>query len=547
MRLLIAFISNAGLQLTLLYVAVLTALSGNTAGLTVALLNRAAKQIAAGRLLFRDALWFALALAGFLVIKRLALRQTIRLSESVVEQYRLNVAHLIRQAELLDIEQVGEQDIYLKLTNDAQKVAQAIRKSLKGFEAVVIAVFAFGYMIWLASGAAFAALAFNGLAVVVFLVARETLHPLTHTVADRETDLFGLVAHLLDGFKELKIDQAKNDDLVQQYLRMAANTVKALRIRLSGLFAELEITFDALYYLGIGSILFLFTDDVSAATRFEVVAMTLFLWTRLYRIYLAVPYITAAEVSVERLEQLAAQLQRGGAPLSPGDNPTSAPGVAFRELRFEHLVFHYRDHEGKPTYTLGPLTLALQPGELVYLCGGNGSGKTTLVKLLTGLYQPFSGVITLDAAAIGMATHRDLCAPIFSDAHLFDSLYGLTALDDQRVNDLLRLMELDRKTQWHGRRFTDLNLSTGQRKRVALIQALLEEKPLYIFDEWAAEQDPYFRAYFYEELLPALKAQQKAVLVVTHDERYFHLADRIVQLQDGKIIPRHAGGQTQPA
>lgn len=534
MRRLVAFIVNSGLQFTLLYVIVLNTLSGNAAGLAVAMINRTAKHLAAHSFRWQDGLWFGLVLLCVLALKRLALHKAIELSERVVEKYRIKVAHLIRQAELLQIEHLGEEDVYVKLTKDAQKVSQAVRKSLKGFEAVIIAVFVFGYMIWQYSGAAFVVLAFNGIAVIVYLIARELAYPLTHAVTDRETELFGVLAHFLDGFKELKIDQAKNDDLVQQYLLVQSQTVRAMRIRLSGVFTELKVTIDTLYYLGIGSILFLFTVDVSSAIRFEVVAMVLFLWAHLYRIYAAVPYLTAAEVSIDRLEQLAHQLQQGLAPVN--SIPPEEQMTAFRELRFENLAFHYTAQDGQRTFTVGPVTLTIRPGEILYLSGGNGSGKTTLVKLLTGLYPPFAGVITLDDAEISMADHRYLVAPIFSDAHLFDSLYGLPAIDDQRVNDLLRVMDLAQKTRWQDRRFTDLNLSTGQRKRLALIQAVLEDKPIYVFDEWAAEQDPHFRAYFYEELLPELKAQGKAVIVVTHDERYFYLADRIMKMRDGKII-----------
>jgi len=60
---------------------------------------------------------------------------------------------------------------------------------------------------------------------------------------------------------------------------------------------------------------------------------------------------------------------------------------------------------------------------------------------------------------------------------------------------------------------------------------------VYLFDEWAADQDPVFKKVFYTQLLPELKARGKAVLVISHDERYFGAADRVIRLDYGKLAP----------
>ena len=175
--------------------------------------------------------------------------------------------------------------------------------------------------------------------------------------------------------------------------------------------------------------------------------------------------------------------------------------------------------------------------------GGNGSGKSTLLKLLTGLYHPTHGSIWLDDVPIqreNIQAFRELYSIIFSDFHLFDRLYGLNEVDPDRVQELLNLMELQTKTSYDGDRFTNLDLSTGQRKRLALLVTYLEDSPVYVFDEWAADQDPHFRAYFYETLLRDLKERGKTVVVVTHDDRYFSIADHIVKMELGKLVPLSA-------
>ena len=162
-----------------------------------------------------------------------------------------------------------------------------------------------------------------------------------------------------------------------------------------------------------------------------------------------------------------------------------------------------------------------------------------MLKLLTGLYKPDSGLIDIDGLAVDRTAVRDmreLFSVIFGDFHLFDRLYGLEGVEQERVQELIDRMELTDKVTFEDGKFSNLNLSTGQRKRLALIAALLEDRPIYIFDEWAADQDAHFRAIFYEEILKDLKARGKTVIAVTHDDRFFHVADRVVQLDLGKMV-----------
>jgi putative ATP-binding cassette transporter len=77
-------------------------------------------------------------------------------------------------------------------------------------------------------------------------------------------------------------------------------------------------------------------------------------------------------------------------------------------------------------------------------------------------------------------------------------------------------------------RLSTTRLSAGQRRRLALLQVFLDRRPVVALDEWAAEQDPIFRRVFYTELLPELQRRGATVVAITHDDRYFHIADRCV-------------------
>jgi putative ATP-binding cassette transporter len=216
----------------------------------------------------------------------------------------------------------------------------------------------------------------------------------------------------------------------------------------------------------------------------------------------------------------------------------------FQRIEYSKITYHYPDADSDQTFTSGPWSLEVTPGEIIFLVGGNGSGKSTALHLITGLYHLNAGEILVDGKKLdenSRSNFRELFSAIFSNFHLFDRLYGHEDIEEHRVNQLIDEMQLSGKVKYENGRFTDLNLSTGQRKRLALIVALLEDKPIYIFDEWSAEQDVHFRAVYYEQILPKLRNQGKTVIAVTHDERYWGVADRIVKFELGKIQWERSG------
>ena len=195
------------------------------------------------------------------------------------------------------------------------------------------------------------------------------------------------------------------------------------------------------------------------------------------------------------------------------------------------------DSAGLTTFTAGPLDFTLRRGETVFMTGGNGSGKSTALKLLCGLYRPDGGRILCDGTPIdtdNRQQYREIFSGVFTDFHLFDRLYGIDA-DPGDVARLIARMELSDKVGFEKGRFSTSDLSTGQRKRLAMIVALLEDREVYLFDEWAADQDAHFREVFYGEMLADFKARGKTVVAVTHDDHYWDRCDRRVALDLGMI------------
>jgi len=284
--------------------------------------------------------------------------------------------------------------------------------------------------------------------------------------------------------------------------------------------------------------------DGQASTTFAGITVksltaVLFLVGPISGIISSVPQITIANAAAENLLALEVLLNKHAEAHQTAvvESEAGWSNKHFQTLELRRL--HFSRGEGSENFVVGPINLTIRAGETIFLTGGNGSGKTTFIKMLTGLYPADSGEIIVDGKLVkkfDMQHYRDMFAAVFADFHLFAKLYGVDDIDPSRGAEMISQMELEDKINLEAHRFSSVDLSTGQRKRLALVAAELEKKPILILDEWAADQDPHFRAKFYETLLPRLKADGATVIAITHDDKYFHLADRRLHMEDGNII-----------
>jgi putative ATP-binding cassette transporter len=248
------------------------------------------------------------------------------------------------------------------------------------------------------------------------------------------------------------------------------------------------------------------------------------------------PALLRVNTSVEKIERMGLALASQAEINSTVKLPDTAQ---WETLELNRVIHSYPGEKEDSNFSLGELNLKFHPGQLVFIIGGNGSGKSTLAKLITGLYIPESGKILLDGQPIteeNREWYRQHFSAIFSDFYLFERLLGMTNHDlDKQAAEYLREFHLENKVQVKDGVLSTTALSQGQRKRLALLTAYLEDRPIYLFDEWASDQDPFFRDIFYKQLLPELKRRGKTVFVISHDDRYFDLADRAIKLDYGKV------------
>ncbi|ETR69031.1 MAG: ATP-binding cassette transporter [Candidatus Magnetoglobus multicellularis str. Araruama] len=292
-----------------------------------------------------------------------------------------------------------------------------------------------------------------------------------------------------------------------------------------------QILIDSMLYFLIGFIVML--PNISNPDLIKMISIVMFLAAPLYSINITLPYINRGIVAMKRLEHLNNTLPDNSHILTKS-SPERMDTI--NTITIKNLCFDYTDHHGKVIFSLGPLNLNIFGGEILFLTGGNGSGKTTVLKILTGLYPKSKGSLFINDQLNNIPNVQSLFSAIFSDYHLFNGLYGIDHVDENKLNDLLRLMQLDHITFWKDNHFTNIELSMGQKKRLALVIALMEDKSIYVFDEWAADQSPEFRKLFYEQILQDLKKKGKTVILATHDEQYYYCADRVIKMEYGQIV-----------
>jgi putative ATP-binding cassette transporter len=358
----------------------------------------------------------------------------------------------------------------------------------------------------------------------------------------KEVEFLNYTTDAIEGFKEIKINAQRNRDL-RSDLERASAEITDLRVKTANLSTGNTILAQSTFYVLIAAVVFILPQLIPTYSLviIEITTAILFIIGPLRLIIGLVPYFVMCDEATRAIVSLERALDdthaNGAAPAAPPAPDVSRP-AQFSSLALDEVAFAYRHHDAE-AFSIGPLSFSIAAGDIVFVIGGNGSGKSTLLKVLAGLYQPDSGAILLDGVPVArenLQSYRERFAAIFADFHLFQRLYGLFGTDPQTAATLLAEMQLSDKVQMAGDRWSTLDLSTGQRKRLALVVSLLDARPVLVFDELAADQDPDFRRFLYEELLPRLKADGRTIIAATHDDRYFHVADKVVKMEHGKVV-----------
>jgi len=524
--------------------AVLTgALGGLASAALIAVINSALSSRDSGSVGVFLAVILLVLVAG--LVSRILMSQ---LSEQTIFDLRMRLCRQVAATPLRKLEQIGESRIIATLTQDVNTLTSAQVSFPSACINCAIVLGCLGYLGWLSVGVFTVVLLF--LLAAVFSVTVPEKYAMGHMRRAR-LELDTLVANfhsLLRGIKELQLHSRRRREFLEGPLSGAAARYRSHNIKSINTYAITNSWGQVLYFLLIGILLYGFRSFGETDTKLLIgyTLTTLYIRGPLVALLDVLPMISRGRVSLQRIEELGLSLAS-----VPESAPVEAVAAPFQRIDLVGVTHSYFSERDEREFTLGPIDLTLRPGELLFLVGGNGSGKTTLAKVLAGLYSQTRGEIRVDGVKVEpdqIESYRQHFSTVFSDFHLFEALLGLRPIAgnfDREVKQYLVRLQLDHKVQVTNGVLSTTNLSQGQRKRLALLTAYLEDRPVYIFDEWAADQDPEFREIFYRTLLPELRARGKAVLVISHDDRYFDLADRLMKLDYGQEVA--SGWTPRPA
>lgn len=483
--------------------------------------------------------WLFVGLGAVMLISRCASSIALaRLARGAIVDVRMKLCRRIIAAPLRQLEELGAPRLMATLTDDVPTISFALTTIPIVCMHFAVVVTCLIYLAWLSWTV------FIGVVIFMMFGAFSYYLPSTramrYMVATRQgwDVLSKHLQALTQGTKELKLHHQRREAFFRESLEATSEDVRRNGMKGDKIYAAISAWGQLLAFVLIGVLLFaapaLGQIDRQTLTGYTLVV--LYMMTPLEVLLNMIPGFGRANIALRTIEELGFSLEAGA---SEAVDSTVSERASYKSLELRNVSHAYRREGTDESFVFGPVDLSFSPAEVVFLVGGNGSGKTTLAKLLTGLYIPEAGEVLLDGEPITDETrdnYRQLFSTVFSDFYLFETLLGLEKPDlDAQSRHYLANLELEHKVQVKDGKLSTLELSLGQRKRLALLTAYLEDRPFYVFDEWAADQDPHFKEFFYLQLLPELKAKGKTVLVISHDDRYYYMGDRIVKLDYGQI------------
>jgi putative ATP-binding cassette transporter len=489
----------------------------------------------------RALVWAFIGLVVVTALTRLASGVLLsRLIQGAIADLRTHMSSRILAAPLRRLEMIGSHRLLGVLTDDVFIIANTFINIPGLCMNITIVLGCFIYLGWLSLKLLFVVMGFILIGALSYKLMMIPAVRYMKSSREQRDVLFKNIRALLEGTKELKLHRERRKAFISELLVRSASDLKTQSVKFMSIYTAAISWTQTLLLILIGLLLFTpaLLTETDLQTRIGCTLAILFLAGPIEAIVNILPTISRANVSLKKVTELGISLKAG-----PGHNggaePEKAAKQSWERIEIAGAVHVYRREGEDGEFSLGPLDLTLRPGELVFVTGGNGSGKTTFAKIVTGLYAPERGEVRLDGVRVddeNREGYRQLFSAVFPDFYVFESFAGLSDEDlGERARDYLGGFKLDKTVRVDGTRFAFSGLSQGQRKRLALLTACLEDRQIYVFDEWAADQDPLFKQIFYLEILPRLKAEGKTVLVISHDDRSYHVADRIIKLDYGKI------------
>ncbi|WP_409475407.1 cyclic peptide export ABC transporter [Paenibacillus larvae] len=479
-------------------------------------------------------LYYGLGILFYVAGQKLIRNKMIELTHNLVYEKRSKLIQNLLHTPFYKFEKIDRGEIYAVLKGDTELVSHLPSIAVSAMTNLVTVLFCLVYLSIVNFGGLLVSVSILVLASVIYFLMARSADTLWEQSRDIQNHFFSYINDLVQGFKELSLSRRRrydfSSDLDNSNLNFRAKNIKA-----GYKFTNAFVVGELLFVLVIGGIAFVFPvlfTNIQSVTLSTFVFVFLYMTGPINALLDVIPELVQIRISWNRLNQLIQNTSQHK--VDQISHPRQTIVEYSKKFTLENVEYEYDN--GEESFRIGPISYEFRIGEITFITGGNGSGKTTFAKLLTGLYKAKNGTILLDGQELDHSEIGEYFSNVFSDFYLFKRIYGIeTAGKEEQINTYLELLQMQEKVDIVDGKFSTIDLSTGQRKRLALLISYLEDKPFCLFDEWAADQDPEFRKFFYEDLLSELKRRGKCVIAITHDDRYFYLADKIIKMNAGEV------------
>ena len=512
----------------------LSALSAAAGVSVIAFINEAISRLSVGAD-FPITLFFALIFLLF-GLSYISQSQITRLGHRVVYELRLSISRRLMNMSVERIDQLGQPTILATLTKDITAISQAFNSLPFVVFGASVVLFTYGYLFWLSATFFIATLVMSTVSIIFGRRLMIASRYYKKRVRENDDVLFDSYDAMLRGRNELKLSQERRTSFYHTQLQTSAEQARILDTKADRLTVLNGSWINTSVLLLIALVLLMHTQfQIGTSEQVTGYALAiLFLRSPLAGLVGSLPALIVGSVAYAKVSSLDLAEDKNEL------NSLPALQTSWKTLQLDQIEYDYPSEDGESGFSVGPINLTINQGELIFWVGGNGSGKSTCARLLTGLYSAHRGTITFSDTVINeknMDWYRNHFSVVFADFYLFKNIINENGVkpDPELVEYYLTKLALNNKVEVVDGRLSTTELSQGQRKRLALLLAYLEDRSIIVLDEWAADQDPTFRRIFYTELLPELKARGKTIIAITHDDHYFHLADKLYRVDAGQL------------
>lgn len=512
---------------SLLIIVMLSILSGFGNALIIFTINMAI--VSDNNMKLKLLVYFGLGIILYIYGQKIVRNKLINITNEIIYSKRIEVVKSTLKASYAQFEGLEKGMIESTLNNDTETIGKFSNIIIDGVTNAVTLIFCFMYLGFINKYALLLSFLIILLIASIYFLVGKYADKVGEESRDIQNVFFGFIQDLIGGFKELNINQKKKFEF-EEDIKDSCNQYRIKKVKASTALANMFIVGELLFTVAIGAIALLFPiilKNLSTENITSYVFILLYMTGPVHGILDTIPDFIDVRISIKRINFLLDKIGN-----KQKEHIRETEGTIRQRnivLKLNNVEYVY-NKEDNSSFRIGPVSDEFKSGEIVFITGGNGSGKSTLAKLITGLYKPYKGNITINGIEVSEKLLGEHFSTVFSDFYLFHKLYGISNENTDEIDKYMKILQLDKKVQIKDSKFSTIKLSTGQKKRLALLVAYLEDKPILLFDEWAADQDPEFRQFFYHTLLPELKMKGKCIIAITHDDKYFNLADKVLKM-----------------